>query len=53
MSAGLIAFIGLIYAYICGEQAFKGQYAMALIYFGYALGNGGMWWITKNGLHGG
>ena len=42
MSGWLIAAIGLVYLYIAGEQAWKGNLPMAITYFGYALGNVGL-----------
>jgi hypothetical protein len=42
MSAWLIIVTGLIYAYIAAEQGFKGNMGMAICYFGYALGNVGL-----------
>ena len=43
MSAWLIALVGLIYAYVAGELAWKGQHWQALIFFGYAVSNIGLW----------
>lgn len=43
MSAWLIIVTGLIYAYIAGEQAFKGNLPMAVVYSGYAFSNVGLW----------
>lgn len=42
MSGPLIVGIGLVYAYIAGEQALKGNLAWAIVYGGYAFGNLGM-----------
>jgi hypothetical protein len=43
MSSWLIIVTGLIYAYIAGEQGFKGNVGLAITYFGYALGNIGLY----------
>ena len=43
MSGWLIIVTGLIYAYISGEQAFKGNTGMAVCYAGYAIGNVGLY----------
>jgi len=43
MSAWLIVVTGCIYAYIAAEQCFKGNVGMAICYFGYALGNVGLY----------
>lgn len=47
MSGWLIVLTGLIYAYISGEQAFKGDTSMAIVYFGYALANVGLYMAVK------
>lgn len=47
MSGWLIVLTGLIYAYISGEQAFKGDVSMAVVYFGYALANVGLYMAVK------
>jgi hypothetical protein len=46
MSAWLIILTGLIYAYIAGEQYLKGNVGMAICYFGYALGNVGLYMMA-------
>lgn len=43
MSAWLIIVTGLIYGYIAGEQAFKGNVPMAVVYSGYAFSNVGLY----------
>jgi len=43
MSSWLIILTGAIYAYISGEQYFKGNLGMAICYAGYALGNVGLY----------
>jgi hypothetical protein len=43
MSAWLIALIGCVYLYIAIEQAIKGNLAMFITYFGYAIGNIGLY----------
>jgi hypothetical protein len=47
LSAWLIAFVGVIYAYIAFEQLFKGNPAMAVVYGGYAIGNVGLYLLAK------
>ena len=46
MSSWLIVLTGVIYAYIAGEQLFKGNTELAVTYFGYALGNVGLYMIA-------
>lgn len=43
MSSWLIIVTGTIYAYISAEQYWKGNLGMAICYFGYALGNVGLY----------
>jgi hypothetical protein len=47
MSSWLIIVTGLIYAYIAGEQAFKGNMPMAMVYTGYAFSNVGLYIMAK------
>lgn len=47
MSGPLIILTGLIYAYIALEQAIKGGVAMAIVYFGYALANVGLYMAVR------
>jgi hypothetical protein len=47
MSSWLIIVTGLIYAYIAGEQAFKGNLPMAVVYSGYAFSNVGLWILAS------
>lgn len=47
MSSWLIVVTGLIYLYISIEQGFKGNMGMAICYFGYALGNVGLFLLAK------
>jgi sorbitol-specific phosphotransferase system component IIC len=50
MSGFLIAITGLIYLYVCLEQYFKyGNIAMAVVYFGYALANVGLYYLAVKG----
>ena len=46
MSSWLIIVTGLIYVYIAGEQAFKGNIGMAICYAGYAFGNVGLYMMA-------
>jgi len=50
MSAWLIAFIGVVYFYIGCELLFKGNVGMAISFFGYSLGNVGLYMVTKAGV---
>jgi len=43
MSAWLIIVTGLIYAYISVEQGSKGNWAMSIVYAGYAFSNVGLY----------
>jgi NhaP-type Na+/H+ or K+/H+ antiporter len=47
LSAPLIIITGLIYAYIAGEQLFKGNGYMAVVYGGYAFSNVGLYLMAK------
>jgi len=47
MSHTLIIITGLIYSYISAEQFWFGNHGMAICYFGYALGNVGLYMIAK------
>ena len=49
MSSTLIAIIGLVYLYIAGEQAYKGEYPTAVMYIGYTIGNVGLFFLTNKG----
>ena len=46
MSSWLIVLTGVIYVWIAGEQLFKGNIGLAITYFGYALGNVGLYMIA-------
>jgi hypothetical protein len=47
MSSWLIVLTGCIYAYISIEQGFKGNIGMSICYFGYAVGNIGLWKMAQ------
>ena len=47
MSSWLIVLTGCIYAYIAIDQYIKGNSGMAVTYFGYALGNVGLYMMAK------
>jgi hypothetical protein len=47
MSGPLIIITGLIYAYIAGEQLFKENPYMAMVYIGYAFSNVGLYLLAK------
>jgi hypothetical protein len=46
MSGWLIILTGFVYAYISGEQYFKGNIGMAVCYAGYAFGNVGLYMMA-------
>lgn len=43
MSQHLIVLTGAIYAYVCAEQLFKGEYGLACMYAGYSFASFGSW----------
>lgn len=47
MSAWLVALTGLIYAYVAAEQGWRGNWAMAVVYSGYAFSNIGLYLAVK------
>jgi hypothetical protein len=47
MSPWLIILTGLIYVYIAAEQGYRGNLGMAICYFGYAIGNVGLYLMAK------
>lgn len=47
MSHGLIIIVGLIYTYISVEQFYLANHGMGLTYFGYAIGNFGLYMMAK------
>lgn len=47
MSRTLIVLVGLIYGYIAAEQAVRGNAGLAVMYFGYAVGNVGLWILAS------
>ena len=47
MSPWLVILVGCIYAYICFEQGIKGNFAMAIVFAGYAFSNVGLYIATK------
>jgi hypothetical protein len=47
MSSWLIILTGAIYAYIAGEQVYKGNVWLAVIYSGYAFSNVGLYMLAK------
>ena len=48
MSAWLIAFIGIVYFLIGSDLLLKGQIGLAISFYGYSLGNVGLYIVTKN-----
>jgi hypothetical protein len=47
MSNWLIILTGFIYLYIGLEQGIKGNLPMAIVYFGYAFSNVGLYLVAK------
>jgi len=47
MSAWLIAFTGLIYAYVALEQGLKGNTGMFIAYMGYSFSNIGLFMLAS------
>jgi hypothetical protein len=47
VSSWLIILTGAIYAYIAGEQVYKGNVWLAVIYSGYAFSNVGLYMLAK------
>jgi hypothetical protein len=47
VSRPLIVLVGLIYAYISAEMGVRGNYGVSIMYFGYALGNVGLWILAE------
>jgi hypothetical protein len=43
----LIACVGFVYLYIAIEQYMKGNIGMSITYFGYALGNVGLYMLAQ------
>lgn len=50
MSAWLVVLTGVIYLYVALEMFFKAQPAMAVVYFGYAIANAGLYIAVDRGL---
>lgn len=47
MSPALVAFVGLLYAYIAAEQFYLQNPSMGVVYAGYAFSNIGLWLSLK------
>lgn len=47
MSPALIAFVGILYAYVAAEQFYSGNPAMGAVWTGYSLSNFGFWFSLK------
>ena len=47
MSHALIALIGAAYVGIAIEQAYKGGWGVSIMFFGYAIGQLGVWFQAK------
>lgn len=47
MSPALVAFVGLIYAYIAAEQFYLSNPSMGVVYAGYAFSNIGLWVLVR------
>ena len=50
MSKWLVAITGLIYLWIAVEQFMKKDWAMSIVYFGYALANVGLYVAVNKGI---
>lgn len=50
MTAWLIAAVGVVYAGVAAELAWKGQWWQALVFFGYAISNVGLWKLAEGAL---
>lgn len=48
MSAGLIALVGVAYAYVSGDSFYRVQVGMGIAYAGYALGSIGLYMLAKS-----
>lgn len=49
MNTFLIALIGFLYVYIGGAELYAGKLWSSLIFFGYALAQTGLYFVTKAG----
>ena len=47
MSGALVAFVGLLYAYISAEQFILENPSMGVVYAGYSFSNIGLWFLLK------
>lgn len=50
MSAWLIAAVGVAYAVVAADLVRHGSYWQALIFFGYAVSNIGLWKLAAEGM---
>jgi hypothetical protein len=50
VSAWLIALVGVIYAWVAADLAWRGSWWQALIFFGYAVSNIGLWKLATEGM---
>lgn len=50
MSAWLIAIVGVMYAVVAADLARHGSWWQALIFFGYAVSNVGLWKLAQDGM---
>lgn len=48
MSPWLVALTGVIYFGVCLENIYLGKWSIAIMYFGYAFANIGLYIISKN-----
>lgn len=46
MSRPLIIAVGMAYAYISVESAWRGAWPMGIVYAGYAFSNVGLWMLA-------
>lgn len=48
MSANLIAITGLIYLWVAIDSLIQKNYAMSIVYLGYAFANVGLYFLALN-----
>lgn len=47
MSGWLIAGVGFVYLYVCGEKLIQGRVDMAILFGGYAVAQVGVWMAAR------
>lgn len=48
MSAWLVAGVGVAYAFVAADLAWKGNWWLSVVFFGYALSNVGLWKLAAH-----